>query len=198
MDEKERGRGCRQGINGRTAGEERRGEGWEVQRSRERGVVPPGSSAADSGRPGKDRDRAREEVAGEAMSGERGFGSRVVLPSIRSRMRLVPSRVVALGGVGMPAVGMATPARLRCRVRWAVCRGCAHGRRSPPGAAAAMIVGERGEQPGRQMRGQAQDREAATNSAGGDHGAPHLQFLCKIGRAAGRVKRLGSGSKKGW
>jgi hypothetical protein len=169
MDEKERGRGCLRGINGRTAGEERRGESGEVQRKRERGVVPPGGTAADGGRPRNDRDRAREEVAGEAVRGERGFGSSVAVPAGWSRMRLVTSRGLTLSAVGMPAVRMATPTQLGGRVRWAVCRGRARGRMSPPDAAAAVVVCDRGEQPGRQMRGQAQGHEAATHCASVEH-----------------------------
>jgi len=171
MDETQRGRGCRQGIGGRSAGEERRGEGGEVQRTRERCVVPPWSSAVDGGRPGKDRDCPREELAGEAVRGERGFGSSAAAPVGWSRMRLVTSRVLALGAASMPAVGVATPTLLRCCVRRAGCRGRARGRRSPPGATTAVVVCDRGEQAGRQMHGQAQGHEAATHCASVEHGA---------------------------
>jgi len=169
VDGEQRGRGCRQGINGRTAGEERRGEGGEVQQRREKCVVPPGGCAADRGRPGKDRDRPREKLAGEAVSGKRGVRSGAAAPAVGSRMRLVTSRVLAPGAVSMPAVRMATTTRLRCRVRRAVCRGRARGRRSPPGAAATVIVGDRGQEAGRQIHDQAQGREAATHYASVKH-----------------------------
>lgn len=171
MDETECGRGRRQGINGRSAGEERRGEGGEVQRTRERCVVPPGGSAADGGRPGKDRDCPCEKFTGEAVRGERGFWSSAAAPAGWSRVRLVTSRVVALVAVGMPAVGVATPTLLRCCVRRAGCRGRARGRRSPPGATTAVVVCDRSEQPGRQMHDQAQGHEAATHCASLEHGA---------------------------
>jgi hypothetical protein len=168
----ERGRGCRQGIDGRTAGEERRGEGGAVERPREWCVVPPGGSAADRGSPGKDRDRRREELAGEAVSGKRGVGSGAAAPAVGSRARLVAGGVPGVGTVDMAAVGVATAARLRSCVRRAVGRGCVcpRARMLPPGAAAAVIVGERGEQAGRQMHDQAQGHEAATRCASAEHG----------------------------
>ena len=176
-----RGRGCRQGIDGRTAGEERRGEGGEVQRRREKCVVPPGGCAADRGRPGKDRDRPREKLAGEAVSGKRGVGSGAGAPAVLTRARLGVGRVLVLGAVGMPAVGMATAARLRtydCRVV---------GRRSPPGAATAVIVGECGEQAGRQMHDEAQGHETATHCTSVEHNArPHEREKISPGGAEPR------------
>jgi hypothetical protein len=167
----QRGRGCRQGINGRTAGEERRGEGGAVERPREWCVVPPGGSAADRGSPGKDRDRRREELAGEAVSGKRGVGSGAAAPAVGSRVRLVAGGVPGVGTVGMAAVGVATAARLRSCVRRAVGRGCgcSPARMLPPGAAAAVIVGDRGQQAGRQMHDQTQGPQAATHYASVKH-----------------------------
>lgn len=166
-----RGRGCRQGIDGRTAGEERRGEGGEVQRRREKCVVPPGSCAADRGRPGKDRDRPREKLAGEAVSGKRGVRSGSAAAAVGSRVRLVAGGVPGVGTVDMAAVGVATAARLRSCVRRAVgggC-GCSPARMLPPGAAAAVIVGDRGQEAGRQMHDQTQGHEAATDYASVKH-----------------------------
>ena len=133
--------------------------------------MPLGGSAAYGGRPGKDRDRPREKLAGEAVSGKRGVRSGSAAAAVGSRVRLVAGGVPGVGTVDMAAAGVATAARLRSCVRRAVCHGCARGRRSPPGATAAVIMGDRGEQPGRQMHGQAQGHEAATHCGAGEHSA---------------------------
>ncbi len=78
---------------------------------------------------------------------------------------------VVVGAVGTVAVGMAAAARLRacaCRV---LCCECGRTRMLPSGAATAVIVGDRGQEAGRQMHNHTQGYETATHYGAGEHSA---------------------------
>ena len=155
--------------------------------------MPLGGSAAYGGRPGKDRDRPREKLAGEAVSGKRGVRSGSAAAAVGCRVRLVAGGVPGVGTVGMAAVGVATATRLRSCVRRAVGRGCgcAPARMLPLGAATAVIVGDRGQEAGRQMHEQAQGHEAATHYASVKHvPRPHGDRAIKAWRGIGPGKAL--------
>ena len=73
------------------------------------------------------------------------------MPAVGSCMGMAAFLAVVVGAVGTVAVGMAAAARLRacaCRV---LCCECGRTRMLPSGAATAVIVGDRGQEAGRQM-----------------------------------------------